>query len=268
MARKVLTALLLLATMFAGRAAADVDEVRESIEASMLLEGTIEVDPQGRVAGFGIDQREKVPPFVLGMLEQVVPTWRFEQTFSEGVAAWVKTPMRLRMVAARVPGDREAVALRIESASFGAPGNYSKKRHSPPDYPREALRLGAGASVLLLVKVDSEGRVEDVVSEQVDLRYVAGEREMERIRGMFARAAERAAKRWEFTRPDDLDPGEAFWSARVPVDFTIGTQREPPTASGPPTCPGRDSGPRGSRPRRRVAAMRMPPEASIPSGPA
>lgn len=221
MTKTLRAALLLLAAAWPLQAAANITEVRESIEASMLVAGTIEVDPQGQVAGFEIDRRDEIQAHALELVDKVVPGWRFEPTMVDGEPAWVRTPMRLRLVARKVPGSEGAVELRIASASFGAHSELNGGRLSPPSYPMDAIKRGASGSVYLVLQVDREGRVQDVVSEQVNLRYVASEREMERLRRMFALAAERAAKRWRLVTPDDLPPDEPFWSARIPVDFAI-----------------------------------------------
>ena len=52
--------------------------VRDSIEAGMLVTGTIEVDPEGRVERFEVDRPEALPKHVLQLLDKGVPAWRFE----------------------------------------------------------------------------------------------------------------------------------------------------------------------------------------------
>lgn len=214
-------ALLLLAAAWPIQAAANITQVRDSIEASMLVTGTIEVDPQGRVANFEVDQRDEIETHALQLVDQAVPNWRFEPTVVGDKPAWVRTPMRLRLVARKVPGAEGSVEVRIARASFGEHSALIDGRLSRPTYPTEAARRGASGSVYLMLKVDRDGRVDTVVSEQVNLRYVASEREMQRLRRMFAYAAERAAKRWKFVAPTDLAADQAFWSARVPVDFSF-----------------------------------------------
>lgn len=240
MARQAwMACVLLLAGVFAGSAVAGIADVRKTIEASMLVTGTIEVDAEGKVAGFELDHRDRIPAHARQLVEQAVPAWRFEPTRVDGKAAWVRTPMHLRLVASRVDGGKDAVALRIASASFGAPEAFAPERNHPPTYPREALMRGVGGSVYLVLKLDPEGRVMDVATEQVNLRYLGNEREMDRMRGLLARAAERAARRWSLVPPSaGLDAGESSWSARVPVDFTINDDRSPTDGSWTPYIPG------------------------------
>lgn len=54
--------LLVSSAAFAGNAAA----VRRQIESSMLLTGKIQVDAEGRVTGYSLDDADKVPPGVVG----------------------------------------------------------------------------------------------------------------------------------------------------------------------------------------------------------
>lgn len=219
-------ALLLLAAAWPIHAAANITQVRDSIEASMLVTGKIEVDPQGRVANFEVDQRDAIETHALQLVDQAVPTWRFEPTLVDDKPAWVRTPMRLRLVASKVPGAEGSVALRIASASFGDPSEFAGDLRSHPTYPTEAIKRGATGTVFLVLQVGRDGHVEDVATEQVNLRYLANSRQMDRLRKMFARAAEEAAARWTFVAPTRLPPGESSWSARVPVDFSIVGQGE------------------------------------------
>lgn len=238
MTKTLRAALLLLAAAWPFQAAANITEVRQSIEASMLVKGTIEVDPQGRVDRFEIDQVDSIPAHARDLIDKVVPGWRFEPTLVEGKPAWVKTPMRLRLVATKVAGTDGAVALRVASASFGEPSALGANFDRYPTYPADAIRRGATATVFLVLRIDRDGRVQDVFTEQVNLRYLAREREMDRLRRMFAKSAERAATRWTFAPPADLAPGEASWSARVPVDFSISNQGEPPYGAWSSYVPG------------------------------
>lgn len=220
-------ALALLATASVAHAARPSKAVRDSIEASMLVTGTIEVDPSGRVERYEVDKRDALPRYVLQLLDQAVPSWRFEPTLDDGKPAHVKTSMRVRVAATKQGED--AVVLRISGASFGgidrndaqAARDRESRRNHPPRYPRAALRLGVMATVYLVGRVDFDGTMQEVVAEQVNLRYLGSERVLDELRKEFAQASRRAAMHWTFAVPEDVDRSKAYWSVRVPVDFTI-----------------------------------------------
>ena len=92
----------------------------------------------------------------------------------------------------------------------------------PPRYPDEAARSGVAGTVYLLVRVGRDGKVEDVVAEQTNLKVVAKERDMNAFRGMLERASVAAARRWMFA-PPKAGPGanEDHWVVRVPVDYRL-----------------------------------------------
>lgn len=199
----------------------------------MLVTGTIEVDPQGRVERFEVDKREALPEHVTQLLDQAIPAWRFEPTLHEGTPAHVKTSMRVRVAATKQ--NEDAVVLRISGASFGgrdttdaqAASDRDSRRNNPPRYPRDALRRGAMATVYLVGRVGLDGTMQEVVAEQVNLRIIAAERVMDELREDFARASVRAAMKWTYAVPDDVDTSLGYWSVRVPVEFTINDFRMP-----------------------------------------
>lgn len=226
---KFLAALALLAVTFVAQAGQDARAVKERIEASLLVSGTIHVDPQGRVERYEIDRRDVLPGHVNALLDRAIPDWRFEPTLHQGRPAHVETSMRIRVAATRQ--DEDAVALRIAGASFGGwdgdqavaeeGGDVKPKVNQPPRYPRDAIRRGAMATVYLLGRVGLDGTMQEVVAEQVNLRYIAAERTMEDLREDFGKASVRAAMKWTFDVPADVDRSKGYWSVRVPVDFTI-----------------------------------------------
>ena len=231
MGYRLLASLMLLAVAFAAHAGGQGPKaVRENIEASMLVTGTIHVDEAGKVTGYAIDRSDEVPAEVRRLLEQAVPQWVFEPVLHQGAPAAVETSMRGRVAANK--GDGGSVVLRVVAANFGdfAPGEFpSSDEPRPPGYPREALRQGVAGTVFLLAKIGRDGRVEDVIAEQVNLRYVAGENAMERWRRLLAKVSMSAAKRWRFKIPTTGDAvDDAFWSVRIPVDFDLGDSGSPP----------------------------------------
>lgn len=228
----------------AGAMAAGPAAVRRQAEASMLVTGTIQVDPAGKVSGFTLDHKEKLPAAVVEMLGRRVPAWTFEPVQVGGRPAHVSTQMSVRLIAKKIDDTRYEV--RIGGTGFGDVAEKATHRSTaaerrrereegvchadlrPPSYPVDAARAGVTSSVYLLVKVDREGRVLDAMAEQVNLRVVDTEAGMERWRKQFTNASLATARKWCIEPPQDLKPEEAYFVARVPVMFWL----QPPPGYG------------------------------------
>jgi Gram-negative bacterial TonB protein C-terminal len=205
--------------------------VRRQAEASMLVTGTIEVDAEGRVSRYGIDKKEKLPAAVGELLDKSIPNWRFEPAVVDGKPARAKTDMSLRVIARRV--DDENYRVQVSGASFGVKARDSAEtvtvagEMSPPNFPDAAVRTRATGTVYLLLQVGRDGRVADVIAEQVNLRVVMEEHGMEMLRRSFAQAAMGKARTWTFNPPTRGDETDAqYWSVRVPVVFALGSLPE------------------------------------------
>lgn len=199
--------------------------VRKQVESSMLVTGKIQVAANGTVAAFSLDGQDKLPEAVVELTGKAVPKWTFEPVLIDGQAANVSTDMTIRIVAKKAGSDSYLVEIR--SASFGKKSGKPKESTplpdmAPPNYPTAAARAGVGGTVYLLVRVGRDGRVADVIAEQVNLKVVADENSMAKWRHMFADASLRQARRWTFTPPTGLDAKADFWLMRVPVMFSLG----------------------------------------------
>lgn len=78
---------------------AGIKEVRQQIEASMLVMGYVYIEPDGRVGRLELDQTEKLPPAVKQLMESAAPQWQFDPAKVDGVARKAKARMSLRVVA-------------------------------------------------------------------------------------------------------------------------------------------------------------------------
>ncbi len=219
---------LLLATCVGAAAAAGgPGGVRKQVESSMLVKGTIDLHPDGRVAGYALDNPNAVPEGIAGMIARAVPQWRFEPVKVDDGATRGRASMSLRIVARKM--DSGDFSVEIRAAQFGQdrPGEaVTGVKLSPPRYPEKAAVGGVGGTVYTVVKIGRDGRVEDAVAEQVNLRVISSENDMGQWRDVLAKAALRAAKTWTFsppTRGEAVD--EPYWSARVPVDFVAPDKR-------------------------------------------
>lgn len=210
-------------------ALAGIKAVRQQIEASMLVTGAIIIEPDGAVGKLDIDQRDKLPEAVVGLVEKAAAGWKFEPILVDGVARRGKARMSLRVVANKLPDGDYQVAL--TGGYFGDEAITPEERQQRADsvrglklrapmFPEEAARMGARGTVYLIVKVERDGAVGDVIAEQVNLEIVGDERQMQQMRNLLSKAALIAAKKWKFQPPSEgASVAAPFWLVRVPVDY-------------------------------------------------
>ena len=211
--------------------------VRKTIESSMLVTGWAMIDPDGSVSRLEVDEREKLPGGVAGLIDKAATRWKFEPVLVDGVARKARARMSLRIVARKLKADSYEVSIR--SGYFGEEAMTPEERVArgdsirplamkPPSYPRSALEMGARGTVYLVLKVGRDGAVQDVFAEQVNLRIVGDERLMNRLRDVFAKSAMASAKSWRFQWPEGGDYAAVESSSvRVPVDYEFHGETQP-----------------------------------------
>ena len=212
-------------------AAAGPAAVRKQVESRMLVTGKITIEADGRVNGFELDQREKLPDPVAGLVERSVPLWRFDPMRVEGKPVKTQARMSMGIVAKKQQDDQ--FLLDIRNAGFVVENQdpakeISGKAMRPPSYPEAAYRMGVKGTVYLILRLTPQGTVAEAFTEQVNLTVVGDERVMARGRDLLSRSALQAAKAWTFNVPanaaDDEDP---FWMVRVPVAYAWADDRTP-----------------------------------------
>lgn len=204
--------------------------VRKQAEVTLLATGTIDVSPDGGVAGYSLDQADKLPPVVRTLMEKAKSSWTFEPVLIDGKPVLARTKMSLRFVAKE--SDDGAYSVRISAADFRVaqpaeevPTPVSMK---PPTYPVEAARNGVRGTVYLLARFGRDGRVQESFVEQVNLRVVDSERGMNRWRTLLSSAVLSAAGQWTVRPPTrGEEAGEDHWTVRVPVDFVLNGEKGP-----------------------------------------
>lgn len=214
--------------------------VRKQVESTLLATGTIRIDTAGNVIDFSLDRKDELPRAIVTMAGKYVPGWKFEPVLLNGKAVNVKTNMSIRFVAKKAEDGNYSV--RMNSAGFGDAadkphsGEADKERRAdrtaqaqacpvltPPSYPRQGQSAGVAANTYLLIKADRDGKVLDVIAEQVNLKVIDDERSMDRWRRIFADAGIRQAKKWCFApMAPGMDPGAEFQLVRVPILFHFG----------------------------------------------
>lgn len=214
---------MLLLALCAGAAfAAGPGAVRKQIESSLLVKGTIDITADGTVAGYALEGSDGMSAGIKNMVARVVPHWRFEPVVLSPGATSARATMSLRFVAKKLDDDNFSIAIASAHFNNDRPGEAlsSRRRMGPPKYPVDAARSGVSGTVYTVLKIGRDGRVEEAIAEQVNLRLVADENSMQRWRNVLAKATLQATRGWLFeppTRGAEVDA--PYWSARVPVDF-------------------------------------------------
>jgi hypothetical protein len=207
--------------------AGGIRSVRERVEGSMVVTGTIGVTPQGTVLGYTLDHPEKLPPVVADVIGKNIPHWTFRPVLQDGKPVAAKAKMSLRVVASPIADGKFQVALR--SAYFGDESAGIRMVSSTrPRYPREAIRDRADGTAYVILRIDRAGRVADAFAEQVNMRVLAEDAELARLRTLFAESSLKALRQWTFTPADPTDH-EPYRVVRVPVSYEVSEQGHLPT---------------------------------------
>lgn len=205
-------------------------EVRAQAEASMVLTGEIDIGTEGQVEAFRLDKRGQVDETIVRFVEGAVQTWRFAPVLVDGQAVKARTPATLRLGAKNTADGAALITLlaaNFERYDDTATDSVTKMKMSPPAYPDDVFNAGGRGDVLLLVHVGRDGKVLDVATKQVNLRVIANEASMRKMRDKLARVSMGAARKWTFRIPTSGDQkDDASWTIQVPVRFSFGDERE------------------------------------------
>ena len=201
-------------------------DVRQRVQASMLVTGSILVAPEGTVRSYAIDHPEKLPPVVVGLIDKATKSWIFAPVLIDARAVAAKANMSLRIVAK--PDGKDDYAISLEGAQFGKdddsePGETITYNTRPsPRYPLSAASAGVWGTVYLRVLVNREGRVESAIAEKVNIGVVASDEELNKWRNVLAKTSLDAVKGWTFNIPTlGHEATKDHWDARIPMNFTL-----------------------------------------------
>jgi hypothetical protein len=209
----------MLCLLLAGPALASGPSVRERVEESMVVTGTITVAPDGTVGGYTLDRPERIEPIAAQVIGKNIPRWAFEPVLHEGKPAAAKAKMNLRLVAKPLGDGKFAVS--ISSAYFGEADSSMKRDMSArPLYPMRAIYARVEGTVYLMLSIDRTGKVNDAVAEQVNLRVIASDMVLQRWRKLFAESSVAAGRRWTFA-PAAADDAEPYRVVRVPITYQL-----------------------------------------------
>lgn len=207
-----------------GGGGAAAKEVPGQIEASMLVTGAIEVNPDGSLRDYGLDRPEKLPPGVLQVIDQSVRHWTF--TYTGAANEPVRSRVNLRIVA--VPAANDSMQVRVAGVTLlpyeDAPETTVTQDNNGhyPDYPQRLLRARVSGTVYVALRVGRDGKLMDAVAEQVNLdqRVTAGEAKV--YRESLAQSTLRAAQQWSFKTPSRGEDAHApYWVVRLAVTYAF-----------------------------------------------
>lgn len=183
----------------------------------MGLSGDIVIDTEGNVRDYTLNN-QKLTPEIAALVDNSVRKWRFEPILVDGRPVNAKTRLRM-LLEAQHQGD--IYQVRVSSIAFGAPERDNRNLR-PPNYPMVAARAGVEAIVVLVLRLNAEGRVTDSYPESTSLSGTGPERIVQQWRTIFEDNAMAAAKRWRFSITETVDGKPAMDSAvRIPVEYRL-----------------------------------------------
>jgi hypothetical protein len=198
-------------------------QAEKALEASMLVSGWIAVAPDGSVQGYTIDRPEKIPQAVLNLIQRKVPAWKFR--LDEPADMIQRVQMHLRVEATPTGDKRYTIA--IADAFFGNTDgkntdSVSYKDCPPIKYPRAAEEARVGGTVYLGVRVNRQGKVENIAAEQVNLDIRTREAQMRYFRDVLADAAIKGVSNWTYNLPTTgKHAADSSWDIILPVNFNM-----------------------------------------------
>jgi len=196
-------------------------------EAGIGVEGTILVGPEGKALDYQLREPDALPEEVRRYLEYQTPRWEFEPPTLDGQPVALHNRMSLHLKA--VPHADGGMRLQLHGTSFlptQVPADYdlTPDRLALPAYPSvpwSPVTYQVGATVYVVLKVGRDGKVLDLLDEQVNLHFVPEPGTAAMWRKHFARGTLRTARGWTFHPPTKGEAAaESHWSVRVPVQYT------------------------------------------------
>lgn len=182
--------------------------------------GSLVIEADGRVSDVVLDLHRSVRR----NFREAISTWRFAPVEIDGRVVRAKAHFQIEVFGTPIAGT-DRVQLGVKNVWFLDPptgdaeaGAHATSHLAPPSYPSQAALEAYGATVLLLLKIDAEGRVADagVADLTLDVWGVRDPARAERFALRFAERSLTAARNWTFAARDDV-PLEG--TVLVPVTF-------------------------------------------------
>ena len=203
--------------------AAKESPAQQQIEASMDVSGSVAVDDKGNVTSHAIDHSEQLPPGVVELIAQTLPTLRFQPVLRDGQPRAIRAKMDLVVVANHV--DPQHIGIRIRSARFTESEPPASERiaidqRAKVRFPSEAMWVGFSGTVYVAIRIDRNGRVVDAQAQQVNLRVVGSEKHMRHWRDVLSKPALAGVRKFTFKIPTTgPHAGDAEFTGILPVRY-------------------------------------------------
>jgi hypothetical protein len=192
-------------------------------EASMLVQGSILIGPDGKVISYQVDRPERLPAAVVEVVQKNVPGWTF--VLDDHPSVPIKETMSLRVVARALDDTHAKLVITGASFSDGSPDKtYAVHGKSTPSprYPRMSFDARVSGTVYLVLQIGPDGRVQQAFAEQVNLRRYQTQTRNEVFEHDLANAAIDGVQRWTFVVPTSGPEANASsWTVRIPLSFEL-----------------------------------------------
>ncbi|HET7562488.1 MAG TPA: hypothetical protein VFJ87_08935 [Rhodanobacteraceae bacterium] len=215
------------------------------VHVSMVVTGTVSVNPDGSVKAYTIDHADQLPSGVQSLLKSSVPEW----TFDAIKAAHKTVPTQARMsvqVTGTVTGtskqkvdgktvEQNTVQIGVADIDLHCPPPHADMTFVsgcdpnaglahvagvPPAYPIRAVRAGMEAVVDLRLEIGRDGRVLHAAVRQVNLYSRIPDLSL--YRKIFADPTLEAAHEWRYRVPiSGPNAGRDRWMLDQRVKFYI-----------------------------------------------
>jgi len=172
----------------------------------------VDVDAAGRP--IKVEAPGDLPKTIRDYIEKRVATWHYEPANQAGVAAAGTTYVAVNACAVPVQGGYH---LGLDFNGNG-PRNAGDQRLQPPQYPRESLRRGFEAELVVILDIATNGTARLSAVEESDVSRHGSPAE-------FEKEVRRWAKLLHFD-PEQIAGQPVAGQVRVPVTFALPTETE------------------------------------------
>lgn len=173
----------------------------------------VSLDADGRVTR--LDPIDELAPAVRDPLERAIRGWTFEPGRIEGRPAPTETTLTLDVSFA--PGQGDDYSVRIDDARTGGRIVPDISRKGAPRFPREAVKRGLFAMIVVRVDYDVDGRV---VAVEPQPQYAINSMRV------LEKATAVAVKKW-MVAPERVGGRAVASSLLLPVCYTVTSGRPP-----------------------------------------
>lgn len=173
---------------------------------SMHFRAHVVIAADGSLQSIEWSKDHNIPDVLRAKLEERVRGWQFAPGTIDGVPAKTRSTLRVDLTATPME-DGESYQVRVDDALVGP----SMSNPTPPDYPRDALSVGAEALVVVQVHIDADGE------RRVDITRYEGSKSR---RAMFEKAVLANIGQKAF-HPEQVGPHTIAASFTIPMTFCL-----------------------------------------------